>query len=154
MTDQTARDLRNAALVVEHAGWAREDWITQKGRVCLDGALEIACGVTPLVTEMFDGQTIFTGLYPSSLSETNKDAVTTERDLAWFDPDSPETQRQRNARDAVAKLIPPCACNPQIKGSDHDAQGRVIHFNDYHCTGGDDAELLLIQAAEKLEAEL
>jgi hypothetical protein len=130
---QTARDLRNAALVMDTLGWCVGDWIEpDTAQVCLDGALELATGAPLLAEYIFGAEVIFL----SGGSPTDEESLS----------------RYAAAQEAVAALLPPCPCahGEPLKVP----ANAVVHYNDAHCTGGEEASLLLIEAAEKLEADL
>lgn len=65
------------------------------------------------------------------------------------------TEDQETRIDAMCKALSPLLPN---LGPELDIvelyRRHVITFNDIHCTGGPDLETLLIQAAEKIEADL
>lgn len=60
--------------------------------------------------------------------------------------------RTKRAAQAVYPLIQHLF--REVQGFKHDATSCLIGYNDRYCSGGDELQLLFIQAAEKLEAEL
>lgn len=134
---QAAHDLRNAALVIEHAGLTRNNFMDgPAGPVCLDGALRVAVGTINY--------------------STGHVQLTSQIDCLHYG-------RITAALEALTPLLPDtCTVHPDRFECGYcfadmylpaDAS-RVHHFNDFVCSGGEEASLLLLQAAEKLETEL
>lgn len=150
MTDlqpQAAALLRNAALVLEHAGHATNDYVDNyTGTVCLEGALRVAAG---------------NGLRTirNSTNSTNTPAPFRFGIGPYPDYGSPLYA----AEEALISILPDrCHEHPSYTECGYCDSDRVLdpstvrihHFNDFVCRGGEEAQLVLIQAAEKIEANL
>lgn len=142
--DDTAWDLRNAALVVEHAGHTQGcNVLTTTGEVCAAASIELATH-SKLVTIM--------------PGHWNQVGITAGRGLDSL------VYRSENAYAVFTEFLPtslcdkctPCAdnsCNdawcPRVH---HDgAWERVVHYNDAHCTGGQLLAGLLRLAADRAQ---
>ncbi len=137
----TAADLRNAALVMAHLDHTRGAMVARAhAAVCLDGAVSLAT------------------MHQLVFDTHRPDPYWTARAVPGYTYTL--LQRRNAALDALALLVPdrcngrcsnfyPCAIGAPLRG-----HARVHHYNDFECTGGDDAINLLIEAAEKVEAGL
>lgn len=134
MTDAISLLRQAEALISEH-GHTRGDYVDAGlGSLCLDGALRAAV----------------TGLRQQGNGEWNHGP--------FLDP-VPESYIV--AQNAVAELLPD-RCREHASSEDcgycdrdmalTGSPMRVHHFNDFACTGEDEARLILSQAREKLEA--
>jgi hypothetical protein len=133
---QTARDLRTAAQVSKAAGHTTGTAVDSvTGRLCAVGALHLATGISRLITD-------------------NTDQPLRDRFLLRFFP-VPDAGRLLAAARALAPQLPePCPeCLRTYRGTDSEVI-RLIHFNDHVCRGGEELQLLFIQGAEKIEADL
>lgn len=145
--EQTAADLRNAALSVTFAGYARGVSLdTLTGRVCASGALQLAVGMSRLDTEM------------RSYLETRPTYIL--RAITPYSAANPLAldrfeERIFAAARAMFDLLPP-ACDDCTNAWDitEPEMARLIHFNDHVCSGGEELVTLLLTAAEKIEANL
>lgn len=138
---QTAQDLRVAANVITHAGFGEGIEIDPRtGSVCLLGAIGVATQAIKI-----------------SLDRHFRDRVTLRRRPQFMPEalDSPDeslmmiragNQRSQDAIKALAFLLPEDPWNPDYH--------RIYNFNDHECREAEDAITILIQAAEKLEADL
>lgn len=112
-------DLRNAALVVEHAGHHQGSMVNGKtGRVCASAAIEIAT---------WRSLQYLRGLMLHVIS----------------DRDQQTPFRTKNAHRVFAAFLPTDLCQKCAEDADppFDTEQdrdiwRVVHYNDYHCTGG------------------
>ncbi len=142
----TAADLRNSALIMAHLGHTRGAIVARThAAVCLDGAITLATM----------HQLVHVTDHPAP-HWTTRSVPSYSYDLL---------QRRNAALDALVLLVPdrcngcckngrrkgfyPCAIGDPLRG-----HARVHHYNDFECTGGEDALALLIEAAEKVEAGL
>jgi hypothetical protein len=128
----TAADLRNAALVMDTLGLGNGAFVNdQTAAVCMDGAIRLATDCELLRHEADDLWT---------LSDTYQDSP-----------------RRIAATMALAELLPDRCTAVHKNRCPFDLSvpdGRVYHYSDYHCDGTEASSALLVQAAEKLEAEL
>lgn len=133
---QTATDLRTAANVLSHAGHTTGQEVSNEhGSVCLLGAIGIACQDYGIRTaHLPDGMTVF---LPKPLENMSGSVMSTTE----------VSPRARAAIRAVASLLPA----PEHRDPDYQV---VYGYNDDVCTGEEEAALLLLQAAEKIEADL
>lgn len=128
--DTAAWDLRNAALVVDHAGHAVTTLVNQlTGGVCAAGAIDLATKAK--LGYVGKPYKIFTYVH------RQKDS---------------EMYRAENAYNALAEALPtalcdrcnysgPCECCQGRKAGEDCIRGetawdKVTHYNDNHCTGG------------------
>lgn len=141
----TAADLRNAALVMNHLGRGVSGFVDgPTGSVCLDGAIRLA---TEAKLVRHDEDVSQCQPYPFFA-------------LSDYESSSP---RRIAATAALAEILPgrctfkhplgSCAFTDIRDGLLHE-DARVYHFSDYICQGTEDSADLLVQAAEKLEADL
>lgn len=161
---QTANDLRVAAHAIETAGHGVADEISYTtGHLCLLGGIGVATGIYGI-------ETLPIGDRRRANRFTTKPFV--------FEPTTPADEepcpltltasypitppRAQAAIDAVARVLPDTAVyfdKAGVQGtfdkSKHkDPSFSVYHYNDFVCRGGEDACALLIEAAEKIEADL
>lgn len=119
---ETAACLREAAVVMHENGLARAQFIHP---VSHRVCLEGAIRVTVLTSSA------------------------RQADMTWTVDNMPELSVVVSAVKAVAAVLPEvCRCGEHSA----DPYRRVYHFNDVHCASGEAACALLIEAAEKLEA--
>lgn len=150
---QTATDLRVAARCIETAGHAEGSEVEfLDGSLCLLGGIGIA-------TSLYGIETYATGLgrnrfrvmpfHPEELVLTGGYKLAPPRAQACID--------------ALARVIPDKVTFADKDlgdirtldlGSLTDPAARVYMYNDDVCQGGQDAQALLIEAAEKIEADL
>jgi hypothetical protein len=142
---QTAADLRNASLIAEHAGLARGEYVSSEGAVCAEGAIHLATGVMLLHGYSAGGPTAYIYARPQRIAQQDRE------------------RRSAAAIEALAPLLSTdCAGRCSMYWHRHPAQPdhvvdageKVFHYNDFICRGGEELALLLLQAAEKLEAQL
>ena len=131
--------LRTASEHVRQYGWRQQAFGTRQTGMCLHG------GIYSAVAEHNGIE-----LPESIISRKGFDLA----DVPWVNgTHEQESQRLYMQGDdavvALAPLIPSCGCTG-VEGASQ--TGVVYHYNDVHCTGGEDAALLLEQAAEKWEA--
>lgn len=138
----TGELLRTAAQHIREYGWTVQEFGDRQQGLCLHGGLfsaaleETEAGYTadPVKNSM-NAYDVMDRLFDASRSS---------------DAYKVTANRIYGAIDVLVPLIPPCSCY----GMDEVSNGsRVYHYNDAHCTGGEDAALLLEQAAEKWEAD-
>jgi hypothetical protein len=128
LTEQTARDLREAARLVIKHGYTRGTYVDpDSGALCAFGALGVATNLLRIGRSM--GRFYIDGFCGSPAGAAEERAYAVAR--------------------AVAPLLPTC------HGTDGtSAMNTIIHFNDVHCAGGPELAALFIEAAEKVEANL
>jgi hypothetical protein len=129
----TGQVLHTAARHIQQFTWVKMSFGNHSTGLCLHGAIY------------------------SALIELNGYAYD-ERDDNDFDildiPMSETQYMEVNAQsyqavDILAKLLPDtCSCGHSFSS----VNSFVYHYNDVHCTGGEEAALLLEQASEKWEA--
>ena len=130
--ETTVRDLQNARQVLAHLGHTTDEYVDDTtASVCLDGALQLAIWRR---LEQEDG------VFYSRPLTTDPAAV---RALV---------NRHQAAAAALSAVLPDRCCRDIGPGGT--ARSRVWHFNDLHCDGGKEADLVLEQAIEKLQADL
>ncbi len=165
----TAGDLRNAALVLEHGGWTTGAYVSPRGSTCLEGAVRLATtsalgyGVAALPPLILGG-VLQQGFFELEMSDSIPDDQLSEASV-WYArrhaalvalgehlPDTCSAPSHKIA-DANGDLVSVCA---GLSGCDKNSLRwqymRVHHFNDYECDGGSEASAVLIEVAEKLEA--
>lgn len=138
----TIRDLQNARQVLANNGHTKGTFIMPgSAAVCLEGAVRLATMSRLRTWSLFPNQNIY--------QETQ--AVQTQD----------EVDRHAAAILALAQILPE-RC-PGQHSVPEDAVGflgldspstRVWHFNDHVCDGAEDADLVLEQAIQKLQADL
>ncbi len=156
----TEADLRNAALVLEHLGHTRAEYVSEEsGSVCLDGALRLAT-----VERLAQPEEEVPNLRPLHAPDLRKDG--------WCIPETQQAlvNRYYSAVEMLIDLLPDrCTdeshvtwdvqrgkrewgCQANRWTGALEGRGRIHHYNDWVCTGGADAVELLVQAAEKVRA--
>jgi hypothetical protein len=140
----TAADLRNAAMVMDHLGKTEEQYMNGRtGSVCLEGAIRCATGRLILDERVWRADRV-------GMEEHDPPA-----DRVWMEEHDPA--RTTAALDALIPLLP-STCDHSghvcLESGEIIGRARVHHFNDYVCDGKDEAIAVLVEAAEKLEAEL
>lgn len=131
--EEAAADLRNAALVVSHAGHAKHslvDFIT--GGVCAAGAVEVAT-FKKLVSDFTD------------VTSTCYIAV----DVGPWQ-DAPR-YRAEACYAVLGQFLPDDLCDDCAPGTFVESWEVVTHYNDMHCTGGKMLVNVLVMAAEHAE---
>ncbi len=159
----TEADLLNTALVLEHLGHARNEYLEgDTGTVCADGALRLAtfCRLDRLFVSPREemGPLVMNPLF-GHLSQSPDDPYHVQL-----------MERYHAAVEAVTELLPDRCNDPRHiiddSGFSHpmwtcvanrdsgelDGISRIHHFNDWVCVGGGEAALLFRQAAEKVRA--
>lgn len=136
--DAASADLRNAATVLDHAGWHAGSMVAYTtGGCCMLGAIELST-FRHLVTIPQPGGTHFRA---SGKAECGFYGT------GWT--------RANNATLAASLVMPADACDmcdPAMWTPEDRAAWLVTHYNDEHCDGGDEAAKLLVLAAERAEA--
>ncbi len=146
----TALDARNTAQVIAHLGHGRESYINPySASPCLVGAVMLATD--------------------SELTHWNR-CIGPEPGEGWratiewtyLPIDGPgQSARADAVLQALTPLLPdhcnhdhqgPCALDDSEPVGD--GWARITHYNDHVCTGGEDAIALLIEVAQKIEADL
>ena len=155
---QAARDLRRSAEVIAERGHGTEELINlTDGRVCLMGAIGIATDTVRAVQREYDWIDDGVGwvLQPTfpSLSSDGDLLMSTINDAP---------PRVRDCAIAINRLLPseiriptPSGVDPEyVVPETEDPVTRCWTYNDAQCDGGEAAIALVIEAAEKLEADL
>lgn len=149
---EAAQMLRQAASVMQQQGFTRHSYLDPRnGRVCLDGAL-MAAGIKEVVKVRLPDRTLF------HLQGLSRDCPPEKRHLVAV---------HQIATSALIDSLPSvcrehktgsCPLGDRSTGTATDqlpaAPARIHHYNDYVCDGGDEASLILVTAAEKIEADL
>jgi hypothetical protein len=138
----TGQILRTAAQHIREHGWMKKNFGSRSTGMCLHG------GIYSALTDVFGLQ-----------HDGHMDGIWTT--LMDLDPDKYLQADNASTETLIAlfKVIPDtCDCESIVylkeqHGDPLPINALVYHYNDYHCTGGEDAALLLEQAAEKWEAE-
>lgn len=135
----TIRDLQNARQVLAHVGHAKGGYITLgEGSVCLEGAIRLA------TTSKMATQLVLPGISVWQIQPDEMYVMSYERRCA--------------AIDALGAVLPETCPADHPEGTTEwdatDPSSRIWHFNDHVCGGGDEADLVLEQAIQKLEANL
>jgi hypothetical protein len=139
---EAAALLRNAALVLEHTGHTRLDFVDkQTGTLCIDGALRVAASHGYYRDKL--GRYGYLECFPADATSCSLAYATAIQALIQL---LPETCTVHTSQDK-------CGYG-NLDLSLSDTPARVHHFNDFVCDGGDEAQLVLVQAAEKIEANL
>lgn len=152
---EAAQMLRQAAQVMQKQGFIRQSFIEPlSGRVCMDGAL-MSVGLQTIVRHRL--------LHNNEIRFQFQDTALSG---------SPERCYASHIYDIAASALIdglPSVCRehktgwcPLIpRGLDRVKPdqlpfglARIHHYNDYVCDGGDEAALILVTAAEKIEADL
>lgn len=138
--DAAAADLRNAALVVEHAGHTRGTLLSLSAEVCALGAIELST-----YRKMRRNQD--TGYWAYEMTHT------------WTDA---ESYRFHNAVRVFAEYVPGglctfCSVTSQCLTAgchcdEREPHDVVTHWNDNHCESGDTVTGLLRLAADRATA--
>jgi hypothetical protein len=150
-------DLRNTAMVLEHLGHARNEYLEgDTGTVCADGALRLATinqvqRLNPWANGVAKGPLVMNPVYGSSdrqqLNDRYRAAVEALLPLL---PDRCTDSRHIIADSGFSYPLWVCVANRNTGVLD--GVSRIHHFNDWVCTGGDDVVDLFVQAAEKVRA--
>lgn len=148
----TAADLRNAALVIQHASYTDNSFVNpHSGGVCLHGAIKLATtsklGYAPLCNAPnCDCEDTVKKLFQGMLVDDERGDLFAREDAA--------------VGVVAADLPTKCttnhggiSCN-MLQSYAPDGETRIWHYNDFECDGGEEAIDILIRAAEKLEANL
>lgn len=135
---EAAQLLRTAETLTATRGHTRESYINPRtGALCMEGALRAASGHVYYV----ENANLFAiGNRPGPTLDADRDVL-------------------RIATRALISLLPEKCDVPGHGhgcpyGSSLENKARIHHYNDFVCTGGEDAQLLFLQAAEKIEADL
>lgn len=142
--EQTATDLRSAAQLVQEYGKASLDYVDPRGRVCAAGAVGLATG---LFARKLDPRSGTWGVSSHSTCSSQLRFIAALSALAPLLPISPCDGSCR----PLNSLLPLEQHHAKIASNPEDT---VFHFNDYVCEGGLALTAVLVQAAEKIEANL
>lgn len=139
--ETTIRDLENARQALAVTGWHRGNLLdSATGKVCLDGAISLATVMRLCTTARTVSGHRWVAAFIHEYDEENMLPILELGD------------RHLAALLALSAVLPDtCQEHERVHTVEHD---RVFHYNDEHCDGAQEADLLLEQAAEKLRAEL
>ncbi len=139
--------LRNAALVMHYTGYTREEYLNNRtGAVCMEGAMQAAAG-NPLLYDAERTDILgHSNPYHWVMNSVHQDSEAMTAAVEALIPLLPEKCDQHSSYNTCGY----CDSDLNIEPT----TARIHHFNDFVCTGGEEASLLLLQAAQKLEAEL
>jgi hypothetical protein len=159
----TEADLLNTALVLEHLGHARTEYVQgDAGTVCADGALRLATfcrldrlfaapreGTGPLVMNPLYGHFSQSPEDPYHVQLLERYHAAVEAVVPLL-PDRCDDPRHVINTSSFSRLLWTCTANQRTGVLD--GISRIHHFNDWICSGGDDVADLFRQAAEKVRA--
>jgi hypothetical protein len=142
---QTAQDLRRSAQLVRTHGYARYNYVAEDGTLCAMGAVGIATGLYVRIARPY-------GIWDFEHAPMGTNPAGSDRLHACAEALAPLLSLDCKGSctgSTIHKYVE--AYHEKLAKSPVDI---VYHYNDFICEGGEELALLLIQAAEKLEADL